>query len=134
MIPLGSCTLKLNSTSEMLPVTWAEFAHMHPFAPAEQIRGYQVLFEQLERWLAEITGFDAVSLQPNAGSQGEYAGLLAIRAYHEARVGTPGVSPGSHRDVCLIPTSAHGTNPASAVIAGMRVVAVECEDNGNISV
>jgi glycine dehydrogenase len=135
MIPLGSCTMKLNATSEMLPVTWAEFAHVHPYAPAEQTRGYQALFEQLEKWLAEITGFDAVSLQPNAGSQGEYAGLLAIRAYHEAQQHGSGTDSQSvRRDVCLIPTSAHGTNPASAVIAGLRVVAVECDERGNIDV
>jgi glycine dehydrogenase len=127
MIPLGSCTMKLNATSEMLPVTWPEFAHIHPFAPAEQTKGYQLLFKQLEKWLAEITGFKAISLQPNAGSQGEYAGLLAIRAYHESR-------GDMHRDVCLIPTSAHGTNPASAVIAGFKVVAVACDENGNIDV
>ncbi|MBL8763074.1 MAG: aminomethyl-transferring glycine dehydrogenase [Phycisphaerae bacterium] len=127
MIPLGSCTMKLNATSEMIPVTWPEFGRIHPFAPADQTRGYQRLFEDLERWLADITGFHAVSLQPNAGSQGEYAGLLVIRAYHAAR-GQP------HRDVCLIPTSAHGTNPASAVVAGMRVVPVACDERGNIDV
>ena len=125
MIPLGSCTMKLNATSEMLPVTWENFARVHPFAPAEQTKGYQRLFADLEAWLAEITGFAAVSLQPNAGSQGEYAGLLAIRAYHESR-------GEGHRDVCLIPTSAHGTNPASAVIAGLKVVAVECDEQGNV--
>ena len=127
MIPLGSCTMKLNGTSLMLPVTWPEFGRMHPFAPAEQTRGYLSLFDQLERWLAEITGFDAVSLQPNAGAQGEYAGLLVIRAYHRKR-GEQG------RNVCLIPTSAHGTNPASAVMAGMRVVAVACDEDGNVDV
>src|SRR5687767_11694040 len=127
MIPLGSCTMKLNATSEMLPVTWPEFARIHPFAPADQTKGYQLLFKQLEKWLAEITGLKAVSLQPNAGSQGEYAGLLAIRAYHESRGDV-------HRDVCLIPTSAHGTNPASAVIAGFKVVAVACDENGNVDV
>ena len=111
MIPLGSCTMKLNATTEMIPVTWRDFAMMHPFAPLEQAQGYQQLFEELEEMLAEITGFDAVSLQPNAGSQGEYAGLLAIRGYHAAR-------GEGHRDVCLIPVSAHGTNPASAVMAG----------------
>ena len=125
MIPLGSCTMKLNATAEMIPVTWPEFADIHPFAPAEQWQGYAELFRQLEQWLCEITGFAAVSLQPNAGSQGEYAGLLAIRAYHESR-------REPHRNVCLIPVSAHGTNPASAVIAGMRVVAVECDDKGNV--
>ena len=106
MIPLGSCTMKLNATSEMLPVTWPEFGRVHPFAPADQTQGYQKLFKDLETWLAEITGFAAVSLQPNAGSQGEFAGLLAIRAYHESR-------GQGHRDVCLIPVSAHGTNPAA---------------------
>jgi glycine dehydrogenase len=125
MIPLGSCTMKLNATSEMLPVTWPEFAGVHPFAPGEQAPGYQELFRQLESWLAEITGFTAVSLQPNAGSQGEYAGLLAIRAYHESR-GEP------RRNVCLIPVSAHGTNPASAVVAGFRVVVVACDAQGNV--
>ena len=125
MIPLGSCTMKLNATSEMLPVTWPEFADIHPFAPREQTEGYRTLFTQLEGWLAEITGLHAVSLQPNAGSQGEYAGLLVISAYHKAR--------GEHgRDVCLIPSSAHGTNPASAVVAGMRVVVVRCDERGNI--
>ena len=127
MIPLGSCTMKLNATSEMLPVTWPEFGRMHPYAPADQWRGYAELFERLEKWLAEITGFAAVSLQPNAGSQGEYAGLLAIRAYHERR-------DQGKRNVCLIPVSAHGTNPASAVIAGMNVVAVACDDKGNVEV
>jgi glycine dehydrogenase len=127
MIPLGSCTMKLNATSEMLPVTWPEFAEMHPFAPADQTRGYAELFGHLESWLAEITGFAGVSLQPNAGSQGEYAGLLAIRAWHESR-GESG------RNVCLIPVSAHGTNPASAVIAGFRVVVVACDEKGNIDV
>jgi glycine dehydrogenase len=127
MIPLGSCTMKLNATSEMLPVTWAEFGKLHPFAPDEQTRGYRQLFSQLEKWLAEITGFAAVSLQPNAGSQGEYAGLMVIRAYHEAR-------GEGRRDVCLIPTSAHGTNPASAAIAGLRVVAVACDAMGNVDV
>jgi glycine dehydrogenase len=125
MIPLGSCTMKLNATSEMLPVTWAEFGQIHPFAPLEQTKGYQTLFEQLEHWLGEITGFAGISLQPNAGSQGEYAGLLVIRRYHESR-------NQSHRNVCLIPTSAHGTNPASAVMAGMRVVAIACDPEGNI--
>ncbi|MEM8758478.1 MAG: aminomethyl-transferring glycine dehydrogenase [Planctomycetota bacterium] len=127
MIALGSCTMKLNATSEMLPVTWPEFGAIHPFAPAEQWRGYAELFADLENWLAEITGFAGVSLQPNAGAQGEYAGLLVIRAYHESR-------GESHRDVCLIPESAHGTNPASAVIAGMRVVAVRSLDNGDIDI
>ncbi|MCC6909155.1 MAG: aminomethyl-transferring glycine dehydrogenase [Phycisphaerales bacterium] len=125
MIALGSCTMKLNATSEMVPVTWPEFGNIHPYAPADQMRGYARLFSDLERWLCEITGFAAVSLQPNAGSQGEYAGLLAIRAYHESRGDT-------RRDVCLIPVSAHGTNPASAVIAGFNVVAVECDRHGNV--
>jgi glycine dehydrogenase len=127
MISLGSCTMKLNATSEMFPVSWPEFSKLHPFAPAEQTRGYARLFQQLEAWLAEITGFAAVSLQPNAGSQGEYAGLLVIRAYHAAR-------GEGHRHVCLIPTSAHGTNPASAAMCGMQVVPVACDANGNIDV
>ncbi len=125
MIPLGSCTMKLNGTSEMLPVTWPQFASLHPFAPADQTRGYAELFTRLESSLAEITGLPAVSLQPNAGSQGEYTGLLVLRAFHESR-------GESHRNICLIPTSAHGTNPASAVTAGMRVVAVACDARGNI--
>ena len=127
MIPLGSCTMKLNAAAEMFPVSWPEFGKIHPFAPIKQTRGYQKMFEQLETWLAEITGFAGISLQPNAGSQGEYAGLLVIRAYHESR-------GDAHRNVCLIPTSAHGTNPASAVMAGMKVVAVACDTNGNIDV
>ena len=125
MIPLGSCTMKLNATSEMVPVSWPEFSRMHPYAPGEQAEGYALVLRQLQNWLAEITGLPAVSLQPNAGSQGEYAGLLAIRRYHESR-GDEG------RDVCLIPVSAHGTNAASAVIAGMRCVAVACDERGNI--
>ena len=125
MIPLGSCTMKLNAATEMFPITWPEFAKLHPFAPRAQARGYAVLFEQLEQWLAEITGFHGVSLQPNAGSQGELAGLLTIRAYHEARGDT-------HRNVCLIPSSAHGTNPASAVMAGMQVVVVRSDEDGNV--
>lgn len=127
MIPLGSCTMKLNATAEMLPITWPEFARIHPFAPAEQAEGYRMLFSQLESWLAEITGLSAVSLQPNAGSQGEYSGLLVIRKYHEKR-------GEEKRDVCLIPQSAHGTNPASAVMAGLKVVVVDCDENGNIDV
>ncbi|MCC5656193.1 aminomethyl-transferring glycine dehydrogenase [Nostoc sp. XA010] len=127
MIPLGSCTMKLNATAEMIPVTWEEFGKIHPFAPLSQTQGYQILFEQLEAWLAEITGFAGISLQPNAGSQGEYAGLLVIRQYHESR-------GEAHRNVCLIPTSAHGTNPASAVMCGMKVVAVACDLQGNIDV
>jgi len=125
MIPLGSCTMKLNATSEMIPITWRQFAHLHPFAPLEQAQGYQQLFEEVEDALCEITGFDAVSLQPNAGSQGEYAGLLVIRRYHASR-GEGG------RDVCLIPASAHGTNPASAALAGLRVVVVACDRDGNV--
>ncbi|MGV0027493.1 aminomethyl-transferring glycine dehydrogenase [Phormidesmis priestleyi] len=127
MIPLGSCTMKLNGTSEMVPITWAEFGQIHPFAPVEQTEGYQVLFQQLEEWLAEITGFAGISLQPNAGSQGEYAGLLVIREYHQQR-------GEGHRNICLIPQSAHGTNPASAVMAGMQVVAIACDDEGNIDI
>ncbi|MFC7709486.1 aminomethyl-transferring glycine dehydrogenase [Micromonospora lupini] len=125
MIPLGSCTMKLNATTEMEPVSWAEFANVHPFAPDAQTAGYREMIGQLESWLAEVTGYDAVSVQPNAGSQGELAGLLAIRSYHASRGET-------HRDVCLIPSSAHGTNAASAVMAGMRVVVVACDDNGNV--
>jgi len=125
MIPLGSCTMKLNGTSEMLPVTWPEFANLHPFVPADQSAGYRELFTTLEGWLGDITGFSAVSLQPNAGSQGEFAGLLTIRAWHHSR-------GDEDRNVCIIPLSAHGTNPASAVMAGFRVVAVACDDEGNI--
>ena len=127
MIALGSCTMKLNATSEMIPVTWRGFSLLHPFAPLDQTQGYQQLFEELEAMLAEITGFDAVSLQPNAGSQGEYAGLLAIAGYHASR-------GESHRNICLIPISAHGTNPASAVMAGMSVVVVACDGQGNVDV
>ncbi|NET00085.1 MAG: aminomethyl-transferring glycine dehydrogenase [Sphaerospermopsis sp. SIO1G1] len=127
MIPLGSCTMKLNATSEMIPVTWAEFGKIHPFAPVSQTRGYEILFQQLETWLAEITGFAGISLQPNAGSQGEYTGLLVIHEYHQSR-------GEGHRNVCLIPQSAHGTNPASAVMCGMKVVAIACDDQGNIDV
>ena len=125
MIPLGSCTMKLNATAEMIPVTWAEFGNIHPFAPLEQAQGYQQLFNELEQWLAEITGFAGISLQPNAGSQGEYAGLQVIRQYHQSK-------GEGHRNVCLIPESAHGTNPASAVMCGMKVVAVKCDRDGNI--
>ena len=130
MIPLGSCTMKLNATSEMIPVTWPEFANIHPFAPDTQWRGYTQIFRELEAWLCEVTGFAAVSLQPNAGAQGEYAGLLVIRAYHEhmARI----ENRENVRNVCLIPTSAHGTNPASAVMAGMKVVAIKCDERGDI--
>ena len=127
MIALGSCTMKLNATSEMLPVTWPEFANVHPFAPADTVAGYAELFTSLQQWLCDITGFAGVSLQPNAGSQGEYAGLLVIRAYHRHR-------GDNHRKVCLIPVSAHGTNPASAVMAGMQVVTVKCDEQGNIDV
>jgi glycine dehydrogenase len=125
MIPLGSCTMKLNASAEMIPITWPGFAEMHPFAPAEQTVGYATLISRLADWLKVATGFAAVSLQPNAGSQGEYAGLLAIRAYHEAR-------GEAHRDVCLIPSSAHGTNPASAAMAGLTVVVVGCDSDGNV--
>ena len=127
MIPLGSCTMKLNATSEMIPVTWPKFAQMHPFAPLEQAQGYLQLFAQLEKMLCACTGYDAMSLQPNAGSQGEYAGLLAISRYHQHRGET-------HRNICLIPSSAHGTNPASAQMAGMIVVVVECDQDGNIDI
>jgi glycine dehydrogenase len=127
MIPLGSCTMKLNATAEMFPVSWPTVGRLHPFAPTDQARGYQTLFRQLEKWLGEITGMAAVSLQPNAGAQGEYAGLLAIRAYHQAR-------GEDHRRICLIPVSAHGTNPASAVMAGMKVVPVACDAGGNIDI
>ncbi|KAI8376316.1 glycine dehydrogenase [Radiomyces spectabilis] len=125
MIALGSCTMKLNATSEMIPVTWPEFANIHPFAPVDQTEGYRIMLEELEKDLEEITGFDAVSLQPNSGAQGEYAGLRCIRSYHEAR-------GDSKRNVCLIPISAHGTNPASAAMAGMDVVIIKCDDKGNL--
>jgi glycine dehydrogenase len=125
MIPLGSCTMKLNATAEMFPISWPEFAKLHPFAPDSQTSGYREMCDQLERWLAEITGFAAVSLQPNAGSQGEFAGLLAIREYHASR-------GEMHRNVCLIPQSAHGTNPASAVMAGFKVVAIATLKDGDI--
>ena len=127
MIPLGSCTMKLNATTEMEAVTWPEFASLHPFAPADQTQGSRLLIDQLSKWLVEITGYDAVSLQPNAGSQGEFAGLLAIRNYHDSR-------GDQTRNICLIPSSAHGTNAASAVMAGMRVVVIECDEAGNVSV
>jgi glycine dehydrogenase len=127
MIPLGSCTMKLNATSEMIPLTWPEFGSLHPFAPRQQAAGYHAMFKRLERWLCDITGYDAISLQPNSGAQGEYAGLLAIRSYHAAR-GEP------HRKVCLIPSSAHGTNPASASMAGMEVVVVACDGRGDVDV
>ncbi len=127
MIPLGSCTMKLNATVEMIPVTWPEFGGLHPYAPADQAAGYSILFEQLETWLGQITGLPAVSLQPNAGSQGEYAGLLAIRRFHTSQ-------GEAARDICLIPVSAHGTNASSAVIAGFRCIAVKCDEQGNIDV
>ncbi len=127
MIPLGSCTMKLNATSEMIPLSWPQFANLHPFAPREQADGYHALFAALQKWLCDITGYDAISLQPNSGAQGEYAGLLAIRGYHAAR-GEP------HRNVCLIPSSAHGTNPASASMAGMAVVVVACDARGDVDV
>lgn len=127
MIPLGSCTMKLNATTEMYPITWGEFCHMHPFAPLDQSLGYQQIFSDLEKWLADITGFHATSLQPNAGSQGEYAGLLVIKAFHENK-------NEGHRNICLIPASAHGTNPASAVMAGFKVVVVNCDSNGNVDI
>jgi glycine dehydrogenase len=125
MIPLGSCTMKLNATSEMIPITWPEFANVHPFAPADQLQGYKELDEQLRAWLCQATGYAGISLQPNAGSQGEYAGLLAIKAFHASR-------GEAHRNICLIPSSAHGTNPASAQMAGMQVVVTKCDDNGNV--
>jgi glycine dehydrogenase len=125
MIPLGSCTMKLNATSEMIPITWPEFAHIHPFSPASQRQGYALLDEQLRAWLCQATGYAGISLQPNAGSQGEYAGLLAIKAYHEAK-------GQGHRNICLIPSSAHGTNPASAQMVGMQVVVTACDDQGNV--
>jgi glycine dehydrogenase len=125
MIPLGSCTMKLNATSEMLPVTWPGFSQIHPLAPEAQWAGYAKLIEDTERMMCAATGYDAVSLQPNAGSQGEYAGLLVIRAYHESR-------GEGHRNICLIPSSAHGTNPASAQMAGMEVIVVACDTNGNV--
>ncbi len=127
MIPLGSCTMKLNATTEMVPVTWPEFGNMHPFAPAEQAKGYAELIKNLEDMLCKVTGFDAVTLQPNSGAQGEYAGLLAIRGYHASR-------GEAHRNICLIPSSAHGTNPASAQMCGMEVVVTKCDDQGNVDV
>ena len=125
MIPLGSCTMKLNATSEMIPITWPEFANLHPFAPREQAQGYRLMIEELEAWLCAITGFDAISMQPNSGAQGEYAGLVAIRKYHESR-------GEGQRDICLIPSSAHGTNPASAQMVSMWVVIVDCDKAGNV--
>jgi glycine dehydrogenase len=125
MIPLGSCTMKLNATSEMIPITWPQFANLHPFVPVEQAEGYRLMIEELESWLCAITGFDAICMQPNSGAQGEYAGLLAIRKYHESR-------GDAHRNICLIPASAHGTNPASAQMASMRVQIVACDEEGNV--
>ncbi len=125
MISLGSCTMKLNATAEMIPVTWPEFANLHPFCPLEQAEGYQIMMGELHDWLVNITGYDAVSLQPNSGAQGEYAGLIAIRKYHESR-------GDAHRNICLIPSSAHGTNPATAQMASMKVVVVACDKEGNI--
>ena len=127
MIALGSCTMKLNAASEMTPVTWPEFSSVHPFAPKSQTLGYQEMIKQLEDMLCACTGYDAMSLQPNAGSQGEYAGLLAIKAYHESNGET-------QRDICLIPSSAHGTNPASAQMANMKVVVVKCDERGNVDI
>ena len=127
MIPLGSCTMKLNAASELFPLSWSEFGNLHPFAPSHQARGYHIMFHELEEMLCEITGFEAMSLQPNSGAQGEFAGLMVIRAYHESR-------SDNHRNICLIPASAHGTNPASAVMAGMKVVVTPCDENGNIDV
>src|SRR5262249_37628238 len=123
MIPLGSCTMKLNATAEMIPITWPEFADLHPFAPADQTQGYRALIDELSADRCAITGYDAIALQPNSGAQGEFAGLLAIRAWHRSRGET-------HRDVCLIPSSAHGTNPASAQMAGMTTVVVGCDGGG----
>ena len=125
MISLGSCTMKLNATAEMIPITWPEFANLHPFCPLDQAEGYQIMINELHDWLVNITGYDAVSLQPNSGAQGEYAGLIAIRKYHESR-------GDAHRNVCLIPSSAHGTNPASAQMASMKIVVVDCDKNGNV--
>ena len=125
MIPLGSCTMKLNATSEMVPITWPEFSDIHPFAPRDQLAGYEALREQLEAWLCQATGYSGVSLQPNAGSQGEFAGLLVIKAWHEAQ-------GQAHRNICLIPESAHGTNPASAQMAGLQVVVTRCDEAGNV--
>jgi glycine dehydrogenase len=127
MIPLGSCTMKLNAASQLFPLSWTEFSNLHPFAPAHQARGYHIMFHELEEMLCEITGFDAMSLQPNSGAQGEYAGLMVIREYHKS-------NGQENRNICLIPSSAHGTNPASAVMAGMKVVVTPCDDNGNIDI
>ena len=126
MIPLGSCTMKLNATSEMIPITWPEFGRMHPFVPAEQAAGYQIMNDRLMEYLCSITGFSAGTLQPNSGAQGEYTGLLVIRAYQKAQ-------GQAHRNVCLIPASSHGTNPASAIMAGLKVVVVKCRSDGYVS-
>ena len=123
MIPLGSCTMKLNASAQMIPLSWPQFANIHPFAPRDQVQGYMQLIDELEAMLVEVTGYDKVSMQPNSGAQGEYAGLLAIRKYQES------IGEG-HRDICLIPSSAHGTNPASAAMAAMKVVVVECDAAG----
>ena len=125
MIPLGSCTMKLNSTTEMIAVTWPEFGNIHPFAPEEQTQGYFELINELSQSLVKITGFNSISMQPNSGAQGEYTGLMVIRAYHKH-------NGDDHRNICLIPASAHGTNPASAVMAGMKVVVIKCDNDGNI--
>ena len=125
MIPLGSCTMKLNATAQMIPVSWPEFGTIHPFAPKDQCQGYQELADSLKHMLINITGYDDFSLQPNSGAQGEYAGLIAIQRYHESR-------GEGHRNICLIPTSAHGTNPASAAMVSMKVVLVECDADGNV--
>ena len=125
MIALGSCTMKLNSVSEMMPVTWKEFSQPHPFSPIEQMEGYRELFTDLKNWLRTITGFSGVSLQPNAGAQGEFAGLMVIRKFHEK-------NGQKNRNICLIPSSAHGTNPASAQMVGMKVIVVDCDINGNV--
>ena len=127
MIPLGSCTMKLNAAAELFPLSWSEFSNIHPFAPINQARGYHIMFHELEESLCEITGFDGMSLQPNSGAQGEYAGLMVIRAYHHSR-------NESNRNICLIPASAHGTNPASATMAGMEVIVTKCDEMGNIDV
>ena len=125
MIPLGSCTMKLNATSEMIPISWPEFSQIHPFAPKEQLQGYESLLSDIESMLADLTGYSAISLQPNAGSQGEFAGLLAIDAFHRN-------NNDHERNICLIPQSAHGTNPASAQMVGLKVIPVECDSQGNI--
>ncbi|GIR49834.1 MAG: hypothetical protein CM15mP58_19310 [Burkholderiaceae bacterium] len=127
MISLGSCTMKLNAAAEMIPISWPEFSSIHPFAPANQTKGYQELFDTLSSWLVDITGLSACSLQTNSGAQGEYAGLMVIRAFHRD-------NGNSNRTICLIPESAHGTNPASAVMAGMNVVVVKCDSSGNIDI